>query len=369
MVHGDPAMDDDDRNTGRPMDASGELPDRISALEEEIARLRGLAPLQSELAAIIEYSEDAIIGKNLDGVITSWNRAAEKIFGYTAREAIGHSMKILLPADRQEEEIMIIEKIGRGEIVDHFETVRVRKDGALINVSVSISPIKDDSGRIVGASKIARDITAQKRAGDELRKNEEKYRGLIEGMNEALFRISLPDGAYEYVSPSAKDVFGYDEDELFSQPMLIKQAIHPDFRGYLEENLGAMLGGKVPPNLEYKIIDRDGKERWILQSNKGIFDDRGRIIALEGLCRDITERKRLEESLEEERLQLQKALDEVKTLRGVIPICSYCKEIRDDKGAWNQLEKYISEHSEAKFSHGICEKCMARLFPQYIKKK
>jgi PAS domain S-box-containing protein len=117
-------------------------------------------------AAIVEGSDDAIVSKDLDGVILSWNQGAEKLFGYTAAEAIGRPVTLIIPADRQEEEAMILDKLRRGEAVRHFETVRQRKDGSLIDISLTISPIKDARGRVIGASKIARDITELTKARD-----------------------------------------------------------------------------------------------------------------------------------------------------------------------------------------------------------
>jgi len=122
------------------------------------------------LAAIVESSEDAIISKGLDGIIRTWNEGARRLFGYEAEEVIGRSIMIIIPDERRDEETTIIEKISRGERVDHFETVRRRKDGSLVPISLTISPIKDASGKVIGASKIARDITAQKAAELALRK-------------------------------------------------------------------------------------------------------------------------------------------------------------------------------------------------------
>ena len=115
-------------------------------------------------AAIIESSDDAILSKDLDGVITSWNRAAQRLFGYTAEEAVGRSVTMIIPTDRLDEEPMILDRIRRGERIDHYETIRQRKDGSLIDISLTVSPIKNEKGEIVGASKIARDITELKRA-------------------------------------------------------------------------------------------------------------------------------------------------------------------------------------------------------------
>ncbi|HTK85012.1 MAG TPA: PAS domain S-box protein [Patescibacteria group bacterium] len=121
------------------------------------------------LAAIVDSSEDAIISKDVRGIITSWNKSAERLFGYTAAEMIGKSILTLIPHDRQNEEPGILARIHRGERIEHFETVRQRKDGQLLDISLTISPIKDSRGRIIGASKIARDITERKRTEDELR--------------------------------------------------------------------------------------------------------------------------------------------------------------------------------------------------------
>src|SRR5690606_39230649 len=115
------------------------------------------------LAAIVESSDDAIVSKDMDGIIMSWNAGAEHIFGYKADEVIGRPITILVPADRQSEETRILSRIRAGQYVHHFDTIRQRKDGSLVHISLSVSPVKDAAGRTVGASKIARDITERKR--------------------------------------------------------------------------------------------------------------------------------------------------------------------------------------------------------------
>jgi PAS domain S-box-containing protein len=133
----------------------------------DLAALDRADDAQARLAALVAYSDDAIVAKNLDGVITDWNPAAERIFGYTAAEAIGRPITMLLPPERQHEEQHIMATLRRGERIDHFDTVRVRKDGTMVDVSVSVSPIKDRTGRVVGAAKIARDVSDRKRADAE----------------------------------------------------------------------------------------------------------------------------------------------------------------------------------------------------------
>src|SRR5215218_6864901 len=138
-------------------------------LDREAARLAEADAASYRLAAIVSSSDDAIVSKDLNGIVMSWNAGAERIFGYTAEEIIGKSIRLLIPADRQGEEDLVLAKIRRGERVDHFDTVRQRKDGSLVDISLTVSPVKDRNGRIIGASKIARDISERKQT-EELMK-------------------------------------------------------------------------------------------------------------------------------------------------------------------------------------------------------
>ncbi|MEX2169060.1 MAG: PAS domain S-box protein [Pirellulales bacterium] len=134
---------------------------------QDVTERKSTEETRFHLAAVMESSDDAIVGKDLEGVVTAWNTGAERIFGYSALEMVGKSITTIIPADRSGEETAILEQLKRGERIDHYETVRIRKDGTSLDVSLTVSPIRDASGRIVGASKIARDITQQKRADDE----------------------------------------------------------------------------------------------------------------------------------------------------------------------------------------------------------
>jgi PAS domain S-box-containing protein len=154
---------------GHPvLNASGDLVEFVGSSTDITERKRAEEATRL-LAAIVESSHDAIVSKSLNGVITSWNKGAERLFGYTAEEAVGQNITLIIPPERRDEERTIIEQLTRGERVDHFETVRMRKDGSLLDVSLTISPMKDASGRAVGASKLARDITERKRAEEALR--------------------------------------------------------------------------------------------------------------------------------------------------------------------------------------------------------
>jgi len=135
------------------------------------------------LAAIVDSSEDAIVSKTLDGIITSWNAGAERLFGYTASEAVGQHISLIIPLNRRDEETVIIDRIKKGERIEHFDTVRVRKDQTTFDISLTISPVRDASGKIIGASKIARDISQRKRTERELRESEERYRTLADALD------------------------------------------------------------------------------------------------------------------------------------------------------------------------------------------
>jgi PAS domain S-box-containing protein len=154
--------------------------------------------LANLLASIVESSDDAIVSKNLDGIVTSWNKAAERIFGYSAPEAIGQPITLVIPKDRQSEEIEILTRIRRGERIDHFETVRQRKDGSSIIVSLTVSPVKDAHGNIVGASKVARDITERKRNQERIsvlaREAEHRSKNILANV-QAIVNLSQSDSS------------------------------------------------------------------------------------------------------------------------------------------------------------------------------
>lgn len=165
-------------------DEAGKLAGAVSMLSD-ITDRRMVEERMAHLAAIVDSSDDAIISKTLEGVITSWNAAAERIFGYNASEAIGRPITMLIPPDRPEEEPKIVERLKRGERVDHFETKRITKNGKILDVSLTISPVKSSDGRVIGASKILRDITLQREAERIIREGEQMFKVQLERLVEA----------------------------------------------------------------------------------------------------------------------------------------------------------------------------------------
>jgi PAS domain S-box-containing protein len=204
------------------------------------AREKISAPNPSDhLAAIVESSEDAIISKDLDGIIQTWNKAAERLFGYSAEEIIGKPVLTLIPTERHFEEDHILERIRRGERTEHFETVRKRKDGALIDISLTVSPIRDATGKIVGASKIARDIREKKLAdaARELLLHEIKHRvkntlGTVQAMVAQTFRSAIPDEHQAFVSrlhalSDAHDLLTQKDWESVTTTEVVDRALRP----------------------------------------------------------------------------------------------------------------------------------------------
>ncbi|HEX4003868.1 MAG TPA: PAS domain S-box protein [Candidatus Acidoferrales bacterium] len=179
---------------------------------------RGFAA-RSRLAAIVESSEDAIVSKNLNGVITSWNKGAERVFGYTAAEAVGQNITMIIPIDHRHEETVILGRIRRGEPVEHFETVRVRKDGSLVDVSLAISPIRDSTGRVIGASKVARDVTERKRVEEAIREAEVAAR-LLRLQDEERRRMAreLHDGVGQLLAAMNMNAAGLEMEKANLSP-------------------------------------------------------------------------------------------------------------------------------------------------------
>jgi PAS domain S-box-containing protein len=207
-----------------------------SRMRRAVARERAAADAFARVAAIIESSEDAVIGKDLTGNILTWNAGATKLYGYSEAEAIGQTISFLMETSASNEMPLLLQRVAKGEQIQHFETRRRTKDGRIVNVSLSISPVRNSAGKIIGASTIARDVTERKRAEAE-------------------------------------------RERLLSE--------------------------------------------------------------------------------------LQTALRQVKTLSGMLPICSYCKKIRDDKGYWNKIEQYLHKHAGADFTHSVCPDCAESQFSRF----
>lgn len=213
----------------------------------------------ASLAAIVESSEDAIVGKDLNGVITSWNKGAERLFGYTAPEAVGKSITILIPPDRLDEEPAMLERIRNGKSIEHYETVRRRKDGELFYISLTVSPIYDSQGRIVGASKIARDITERKKAEEALREAGERFRFMAESMPQKIF-TAQPNGEIDYFNRQWMEYTDITFKQVKESGWM--QYIHPDDAAENARRWQHSIDTGTPFYFEHRLRGADGVYRW-----------------------------------------------------------------------------------------------------------
>ncbi len=264
----------------------------------EALRARDISQIaQRRLAAIIESSDDAIISKDLNGIITSWNKGAGRIFGYEETEVIGKPITILIPEERQDEESLILGRIRRGERIEHFETVRVHKDGHFIDISLMISPIKDEAGKVVGASKIARDITEKMKADEQLRRALEFDETVMLSMGEGLYTVD-DAGRITFMNPASQRMFGWTMEEMLGRRMHdVTHHLRPDgtpFPASECPGLAVLQQGTMLSEFEDVFIRRDGTFFDVVYSSSPLRGD-GKVTGLVVVFRDISDRKQAEE--------------------------------------------------------------------------
>jgi len=258
------------------------------------------------LAAIVESSDDAIIGKTLDGIVISWNDSAQRIFGYSAEEMKDSPISKLIPADRLNEEKEILARLSNGERVEHFETQRLAKNGKLLDISLTISPIRDHSGIVIGASKIARDVTSQKRAERLIAENEERLKIVLDSSELGTWEINLLNGEVSY-SQRYLEILGY-KSKLKPTHNDLKKLLHPDDLQVRENAFQlAYLSGFL--NYQTRVIREDGFLRWLEAKGKVFYDAENKPIKLIGTCRDITDEKLSKQKIEESERRFKTVAD------------------------------------------------------------
>jgi PAS domain S-box-containing protein len=272
------------------------------------------------LASIVESSDDAIIGKDISGIITSWNRGAERIFGYSAAEAVGRPIAMLAPSDRADEMPMILDRIKRGERVEHFDTVRCAKDGRTVPISLTVSPIRDQDGTIVGASKIARDITERKRAEETLRQQREWLRVTLDSIGDAVITTDTV-GRVSYLNPVAQVLTRWGQDEAQGQLLSdVFPILHERTRKPVENPVARVLreGAVVGLGNHTVLLARDGTERPIDDSAAPIRGDKGETVGVVLTFRDVTEQRQAQAALRQTEARksaiLDTALDSIITI-------------------------------------------------------
>ena len=271
-------------------------------LRKEISERERMEQSLRQMAAIAESSDDAIVGQNWDGIITSWNKGAERIFGYSAERAVGQSQVLLVPPEYENELPGIREKIRRGERVEHFETVRRTKDGRQISVSLTVSPVRDEAGAIIGVASIARDITQRKQAEEALRRASAYNRRLIEASLDPLVTIG-PDGKITDVNAATEAATGYSREELVGK----------DFAEHFTEPERARAGyqqvfseGAVR-DYPLEMRHRNGRVTSVMYNAAVYRDEVGKVVGVFAAARDMTKRREAEEALRRSEHTLKRA--------------------------------------------------------------
>ena len=262
-----------------------------------------------QLARIVESSDDAIIGGTLDGTIFSWNHGAERLYGYSEKEIRGKLITMLIPPERRDEHPGILSKIKNGEVIDHYETIRMRKGGKRINVSLTASPIKDASGKIVGVSSIARDVTERK---------------LFEEERDRFFNISLDmlciagfDGYFKQLNPSWSKTLGWSNEELMSKPYL--EFVHPDDRRPTVEAATDLAEGQIIITFDNRYLCKDGSYKWISWNSIPIIEEK----LIYAVARDVTEQTRAQEEIEKLNKELEHRTIELEAINKELEAFSY----------------------------------------------
>jgi two-component system sensor histidine kinase/response regulator len=334
----------------------------IYAAARDITERRKIETATRENEAILRSFLNAITESALlldrQGRILAANETVANRLGTTVPELVGRMVYDSLPPDVAQRRMVHLEAVVRTGVPARFEDER---QGTVIDNSVY--PVFDPAGAVRAVAIIGIDITERKRAESALELSEKKYRMLYDSAIDGIFLLA-PDGSFIDANRTAYERLGYEREELIA--LHVSQLDPPEYAAQVGDRMkrlseqGRLImesahirrnGTIMPVEINARIIDYDGR--------KAVFS----------IVRDITDRKLAEQEREKLIAQLQKALADIKTLHGILPICASCKKIRDDQGAWHQVEAYIRDHTDAEFSHGLCADCAKQLYPEFAKKK
>ena len=342
-----------------------ELEQRVKELEKEASKRKQaeekLKESEERFRQFFENEPEYCYMISPEGVIINVNNAALKALGYMKEELVGKPLKTIYAPEVLPKTKELFLKWGKTGKLKDEELVIITKKGDRRTVLLSADVVKDRDGKIMHSVSVQKDITEIKQAEKALRESEEKYRSLVESTEDSIY---LVDRNCRYLFVNKKHL------SHFTLPIgKVIGRTYSDFhseeetKGFEEKVKEVFETGK---SLSYEYrSQRDGG--YFLRTLSPVKEPDGETTAVTVVSKNVSERKRAEEALKQERDNLQDALAEVKTLSGLLPICANCKKIRDDKGYWNQIEVYIRDHSEADFSHSICPECAKKLYPEFYK--
>ena len=298
------------------VDSSGSFKDgrliHIRCFTRDVTAQRGEERATARLAAIVASSVDAIVGKTLDGVVTNWNSAAEQIFGYTEQEMVGASIFRLIPAELHDAERDLLEQIRRGEAVRFSETERIRKDGQRIYIALSVSPILDAQGQVIGASSIKRDVTERRQAQVALAQSQERLHLALKAARMGTWRWEVGTNELSW-DEGLNHLYGVTPDQPVTRFDQFIERVYQDDRPYVHKAIERAIEASGGLDYEFRIVTADGRIRWLADQGRVVRDPAGKLLYMTGVCLDVTERK-----LAEERLRQAQRMDSVGQLAGGI---------------------------------------------------
>ena len=296
---------------------------------------------ESDYRDLVTNNNDAIIGSDMRGIINLFNPAAESLFKVSAAETIGTNVDGFCPEGRKPEQQDLFETLLKNGSSPIVETERLTKDGLPIDVEMTVSLRRDENGDPSGVSAIIRDISWRKKVEAELKENEQKLAGILANMESVVWSMSWPDMRLLFLTPSVEKIYGRSIKDFEANPNLWREMVHPHDQHANEIALKTLQENGLSRR-KCRIIRPDGCTVWILDQGHLVYDESSQPVRVDGVTTDITE---------------------IQILKGLLPICSNCKKIRDDKGYWEHLEAYFGQYGGTEFTHSICPDCARKLYP------